>query len=234
MAEHALVGTERVAARPRKAAQLGRGVFVLVLILVSFGVRLGSLDAQSIWRDEADSLRFAASPAQIVEMLRTPGHNAPLYYLLLHGWQRLAGPTLVAARLGNLSLAERFFRQAAEIDLANNMGNCAGGVHIAALGGLWQAAVLGFAGLSVREWGLELDPRLPRAWKHLRFHVTFHGTQIEFDVAAGAVLTVEARSRTGGPVSIAMLGGEKAALGPDDRLRAERAGNGWTWHNARE
>ena len=54
---------------------------------------------------------------------------------------------LVAARLGETALAERYFRQAAEIDLADNMGNAAGGVHAAALGGLWQAAVFGFAGL---------------------------------------------------------------------------------------
>ena len=40
-------------------------------------------------------------------------------------------------------------QQAAEIDLADNMGNAAGGVHVGALGGLWQAAVLGFAGLRV-------------------------------------------------------------------------------------
>jgi trehalose/maltose hydrolase-like predicted phosphorylase len=54
---------------------------------------------------------------------------------------------LVAARLGDTALAERYFRQAAEIDLADNMGNAAGGVHAGALGGLWQAAVLGFADL---------------------------------------------------------------------------------------
>ncbi len=38
---------------------------------------------------------------------------------------------LVAARLGNTALAERYFRQAAEIDLADNMGNSAGGIHVA-------------------------------------------------------------------------------------------------------
>ena len=46
-----------------------------------------------------------------------------------------------------VALAQTYFRQAAEIDLANNMGNAAGGVHMGALGGLWQAAVFGAAGL---------------------------------------------------------------------------------------
>ena len=47
--------------------------------------------------------------------------------------------------LGTARTAERYFRQAAQIDLANNMGNAAGGIHTGAMGRLWQAAVLGFA-----------------------------------------------------------------------------------------
>ncbi len=61
---------------------------------------------------------------------------------------------LVAARLGDLPLAEKYLRQAAEIDLGNNMGNAAGGVHAAAIGGLWQAIVFGFAGMSPGPEGL--------------------------------------------------------------------------------
>ena len=36
-----------------------------------------------------------------------------------------------------------------------------GGVHIAALGGVWMMAVLGFAGLSLRPDGIAIDPQLP-------------------------------------------------------------------------
>jgi trehalose/maltose hydrolase-like predicted phosphorylase len=79
---------------------------------------------------------------------------------------------LVAARLGNVALAERYYRQAAEIDLANNMGNAAGGVHLATMGGLWQAAVFGFAGLRFTAKGPEHHPNLPPNWRNLsmRFH----------------------------------------------------------------
>src|SRR5690606_37191093 len=69
----------------------------------------------------------------------------------------------IAARLGDTALALRYFRQTAEIDLANNMGNAAGGVHMAALGGLWQAAVLGMGGLSLSDPPAP-DPRLPAEW----------------------------------------------------------------------
>jgi len=82
---------------------------------------------------------------------------------------------LVAARLGEMELAQRYWRQAAEIDLANNMGNAAGGVHGAALGGLWQAAVFGFAGLRFGERGPELEPHLPPGWRALRFPICWRG-----------------------------------------------------------
>src|SRR5690606_6192767 len=71
---------------------------------------------------------------------------------------------LVAARVGELELARRYWRQEAGIALANNMGNAAGGVHGATLGGLWQATVFGFAGQRLAQEGPELVPRLPRGW----------------------------------------------------------------------
>ena len=53
---------------------------------------------------------------------------------------------LVAARLGDTDLALRYFQQAAAIDLADNHTTIAGGLHMAALGGTWLTAILGFAG----------------------------------------------------------------------------------------
>lgn len=82
---------------------------------------------------------------------------------------------LVAARLGKAALAERYFRQAAEIDLADNMGNASGGIHAATMGGLWQAAAFGFAGLRLTEDGPELRPRLPRAWHRLSMRIQWRG-----------------------------------------------------------
>ena len=50
-----------------------------------------------------------------------------------------------------------------------------GGVHIAALGGIWLTAVLGFAGLSLRSDGLALDPQLPPDWRSLGFRLSVAG-----------------------------------------------------------
>jgi kojibiose phosphorylase len=82
---------------------------------------------------------------------------------------------LLAARLGDMALAEQYFRQASEIDLSDNMGNAAGGIHIAALGGLWQAAVFGFAGLHLSDDGPQLNPKLPPAWRGLSFRIRWRG-----------------------------------------------------------
>lgn len=82
---------------------------------------------------------------------------------------------IVAARLGMMPTALRYFRQTAAIDLALGSGNAAGGVHGAALGGLLQAAVFGFAGVRVEDDRLAVDPMLPEGWARLRFPVRFRG-----------------------------------------------------------
>ena len=87
---------------------------------------------------------------------------------------------LVAARLGYTAMAERYFRQASEIDLSDNMGSAAGGIHAAALGGLWQAAVLGFAGLQFEGGRPEYHANLPPSWRSLSTRFQWHGQWHEF------------------------------------------------------
>jgi kojibiose phosphorylase len=89
---------------------------------------------------------------------------------------------LVAARLGKIELAERYFRQAAQIDLANNMGNAAGGIHAATMGGLWQAAVIGFADLHFGQRGPDTRPCLPPGWRSLSTQIRWRGQWHELSV----------------------------------------------------
>ena len=72
---------------------------------------------------------------------------------------------LVAARLGYSEMALRYFRQTAAIDLADTHVAINGGVHIAALGGVWLTAVFGFAGVSLRSDGVVINPQLPAGWQ---------------------------------------------------------------------
>jgi trehalose/maltose hydrolase-like predicted phosphorylase len=82
---------------------------------------------------------------------------------------------LVAARLGRIALAERYLRQAAQIDLANNMGNSAGGIHAATMGGLWQAAVFGCADLHLGQRGPATRQCLPPGWRSLSTRIRWRG-----------------------------------------------------------
>ena len=93
---------------------------------------------------------------------------------------------IVAARLGKIALAERYFRQAAEIDLANNTGNAAGGIHAGALGGLWQATVLGFAGLRLCGERPEHRANLPPSWRSLSMRFQWRGQWHELTLPEGA------------------------------------------------
>ena len=86
---------------------------------------------------------------------------------------------LVAARLGYSEMALRYFQQTAAIDLADTHVAIDGGVHIAALGGIWQTAVLGFAGLSLHSDGIALDPQLPAGWRSLGFGVQWRGRHLK-------------------------------------------------------
>lgn len=88
----------------------------------------------------------------------------------------------VAARIGVLADAERYFEMAAGIDLDDRMGNAALGVHIATMGGLWQAAVFGFGGVRPDGDVLRIDPMLPPSWERLAFPVCWRGARVRVDL----------------------------------------------------
>jgi len=85
---------------------------------------------------------------------------------------------IVAARLGMPDVAYEHFMRAALVDLDDNRGNAAEGIHAASAGGVWQAIVFGFAGLRFTPDGPKIDPCLPPTWRRLLFHIT-HRTQLQ-------------------------------------------------------
>lgn len=91
---------------------------------------------------------------------------------------------LVAARVGDLDDALSYFHLAGGVDLDNRMGNAADGVHIATMGGLWQAAVFGFGGVRAEGRAVRIDPRLPVTWEGLSFPIRWRGTRINVHVSA--------------------------------------------------
>ncbi|MCL2429054.1 MAG: glycoside hydrolase family 65 protein, partial [Alphaproteobacteria bacterium] len=115
---------------------------------------------------------------------------------------------LVAARLGDAAMALRFLREAASADLELNP-NSAGGIRIAGLGGVWQAAVLGFAGLDLSGEAMSLTPRLPPQWRSMSFAVSWRGRRARIRIAG---TTVRVTISDGAPVDV-RIAGETHRLG---------------------
>ncbi|MGZ4707206.1 MAG: glycosyl hydrolase family 65 protein [Acidimicrobiales bacterium] len=82
-----------------------------------------------------------------------------------------------------------------------------GGLHLATLGGIWQAIVFGFAGVRARDGVLLLDPRLPRGWERLSLRLRFRGRRLGLQLTND-----EIEVRTDGPIRVAPLGSTTAVV----------------------
>jgi trehalose/maltose hydrolase-like predicted phosphorylase len=85
------------------------------------------------------------------------------------------------ARLGRADEALELLRLACRIDLEDLTGTTAGGLHFATLGGIWQALVVGFAGIHPRrpdDHTLHIDTHLPEQWEELRIRIRWHSRSL--------------------------------------------------------
>ena len=123
----------------------------------------------------------------------------------------------VAARLGYSEMALRYFRQTAAIDLADTHVAIDGGVHIAALGGVWLTAVFGFAGLSLRSDGVAVDPQLPTNWSSLSFGLQWRGRRLTIRIDQ-AKQCLKATLEEGEPMTL-VVSGMSHKLSRDQALR---------------
>jgi trehalose/maltose hydrolase-like predicted phosphorylase len=108
---------------------------------------------------------------------------------------------LVAARLGDTAVADRYLHQTAAIDLDDSMGNAALGMHLGAFGGLWQAIAFGLTGLRLCPDGLRFDPHVPDSWSTLRVPLQWHGRQLRLTIQQ-APLRFTATLERGRPLTI--------------------------------
>jgi trehalose/maltose hydrolase-like predicted phosphorylase len=82
------------------------------------------------------------------------------------------------ARAGEPDRALEPFRLALRLDLDDLTGTTAGGLHLATMGGVWQALAYGFCGLRPRCDVLHIDPALPGEWSALSLRLMFRGAPI--------------------------------------------------------
>jgi trehalose/maltose hydrolase-like predicted phosphorylase len=86
------------------------------------------------------------------------------------------------ARAGRPDEALAMLRMALALDLEDLTGMTGAGLHMANLGGLWQAVVAGLAGVCVRAGVLNVDPRLPGAWDGLQLRFCCLGRKVRLDI----------------------------------------------------
>ncbi len=124
------------------------------------------------------------------------------------------------ARVGKLQQALRALEITANIDLHDLTGSTASGFHLATAGGLWQALVLGFAGVRPSRNRLLVDPHVPPAWGELGVRLRFRGSAIELRCTSDrSVLVADP------PVPVT-ISGEPVTAGPAG-LRLARNGDAW-------
>lgn len=124
------------------------------------------------------------------------------------------------AEVGDWERAMRWLRAACHLDLRDLTGTTGGGVHLATMGGLWQAIAWGFAGLRPVAGGLRVAPRLPPGWRSLELRVRYRESRVELRITPER-LSVRADQ----PIPLVMHDGGAITVGPSPveiERRAER------------
>ena len=124
------------------------------------------------------------------------------------------------ARARDFDKALEALRLAARMDLDDLTGSTAGGLHLATMGGLWQALAFGFAGLRPRAGMLHVDPVLPPSWSSLELRVRFRGSKVHLRVEH-SYLSIHADRSTA-----VVVGGTPFSAGPGP-LELRRQGPHW-------
>jgi kojibiose phosphorylase len=118
--------------------------------------------------------------------LPTKEANWDYYYPITdHDYGSSLTPALhviLACELGRTEQAYELFTKGALVDLENLRGNTPEGIHLACSGAVWQATILGFAGLRLNNDGYTTHPRWPDGWTRLAFTFFHKGEPFHVDL----------------------------------------------------
>jgi trehalose/maltose hydrolase-like predicted phosphorylase len=120
------------------------------------------------------------------------------------------------ARAGRADDAQRWLHVAANIDLTDLSGTTAAGMHIAAMGSLWQALAWGVAGIRPEGDVLRVDPRPMAGIDQLELRVKFRGVPVRVRIGPSEV-TVTAAS----PIRTRLASDEHVRVSAEARALTE-------------
>jgi len=100
-------------------------------------------------------------------------------------------------------------------------------VHAAALGGLWQAVVFGFAGIRTHPDGVSVAPNIISHWQRLSFPLQWRGRRLRVCIEPESVRVGVAGDE---PFRLGVEGGSEILATPGEEYVSERTESGWgTW-----
>ena len=106
---------------------------------------------------------------------------------------------ILAAELGKLEEAYKFFSYGARMDLDNYNRNTDQGLHVTSAAGVWASMVFGFGGMRTDGDVLAFQPTIPAQWSSYRFRVCYQSAvievkvnskQVEFQIVRGLMVTI--------------------------------------------
>jgi trehalose/maltose hydrolase-like predicted phosphorylase len=126
------------------------------------------------------------------------------------------------ARAGMLEQALESLQLTSRIDLDDLTQTSAAGLHLAAMGSLWQALAFGFAGVRPVGEALRVDPVLPGAWRALELNLRFRGARVKIRAERDR-LTLSADP----PTPVLLTGRKSPVFARPAGTRLERHGRSW-------
>lgn len=124
---------------------------------------------------------------------------------------------IMGLAVGDRDRAMQYFRRSAFVDLHDNQGNTADGMHIASAAGTWQIVVAGFAGFRVMEGRMTFAPWLPEEWEGIRFRLRWQQAVVHVDVGPEST-TFRLDAPEARPLEIEVHG-ERVELAPGEDVR---------------
>ncbi len=118
--------------------------------------------------------------------------------------------SLIAAQIGRVDWAYKYFMKTATIDLTGEGKQYVGplyigGTHPAGNGGAWMSAIFGLCGVQFNGDGISIDPRLPAHWTQVKFALLFRGQKLCFKLTPESI-AIEADDRLEMPLSVSIKG----------------------------
>lgn len=90
--------------------------------------------------------------------------------------------SILAAELGYLDKAYKYFEYTARMDLDDLNDNTKDGIHAACMGSTWQAIVFGFGGMRTGKDSLSFSPKLPEDINYISFKIKYKGSTIKVEI----------------------------------------------------